>query len=158
MFEFRAFVFRYAHHNPKGYDAIQSVWHTLQSERASSTSESQRVPDATPSTPLTHASPDILDDPGSEQSADRQVQHRKRRIGKREKTRGRPSSIIVPDTVTPPFRVGAGAEVDAPSSQSGIVQAIQRTSSTANGRSSPTCPADHASTEKTSGSLTGHRG
>lgn len=117
--------------------------------------------DATPSTPPTYASPDILDDSGSKQSADRQVQHRKRRIEKRKKTRGRPLSIIVLDTVTPPFRVGAGAEVDAPvrkSSQSGKVQAIQRTSSTVIGRRSPTCPADYAFTKKTSRSLTSYRG
>ena len=119
------------------------------------------MPDATPSTPPTHASPDILDDSGPKQSADWQVQHRERTFGKRKNARGRPSSIIVPDTVTPPSRAGAGAEVDAPvrrSPQSGKVQAIQRTSFTAIGRSSPTCPADHASTENSSRSPTAHRG
>lgn len=139
-----------------GYDAIQSVWHTLQSERASSTSGSQRVPDATPLTSPTHASPDILDDSRPKQSADVQGQNQKGPIGKRKSTRARPSSIIVPDTVTPSSRAGAGAEVDAPahgSLQPGNVQVIQRTSSTAIGRNSPTCLADHASTENTSRSL-----
>ena len=117
------------------------------------------MPDATPSTSPTHASPDILDDSGPKQSADRQVQHRKRPIGERKNTRGRPSSIIVPDTVMPPSRAGSGAEVDAPvrrSSKKGKVQAIQRTSSTTIERSSATWPPDHAPVEDSSRSSTGH--
>ena len=159
MFEFRAFVFKYAHHNPNGYEAIQSVWDILQSERASSTSASQRVPDATPSTPTTHASPNILDYSGPNQSVDRQGNYRKRSTGKRTITRGRPSSIIVPDTVTPLSSVGAEEDARAHRiSKHQKVKAMQRSSSMAIDRNPSTCPAAHVSTENTSRSPTGHRG
>ena len=158
MFEFRAFVFKYAHHNPDRHDAIQSVLDTLQSELTSSTSGSQRVPDANPSTPPTHASPDTLDDSGPYHSADRQGKHRKRPIDQRQDTRGRPSSIVVPDTVMPLSLAGAGEDAQVQRiSKRKKVEARQRTSSIAIERSSPTSLADPAPTESSSQSPIGHR-
>ncbi len=160
VFEFRAFVFKYAHHNPDRHDAIQSVLELLiQSKLTSSTSGSQQAPDVMPSNPQTHAPTNILDDSGPNHGADRQGRRRKRSIGQQQDTRGRPSSIMVPDTAMPLSSAGAGedAQVERISKRK-KVETIQRTSSTAIGRNSPTCSTDHASIDKSSNRPIGHQG
>jgi hypothetical protein len=152
VFEFRAFVFKYAHHNPDRHDAIQSVLELLiQSKLTSSTSGSQQAPDVMPSNPQTHAPTSILDDSGPNHGADRQGRRRKGSIGQQQDTRGRPSSIIVPDTAMPLSSAGAGedAQVERISKRK-KVETIQRTS--------PTCSTDHASIDKSSKRPIGHQG
>ncbi|KAI4198215.1 MAG: hypothetical protein LQ346_002819 [Caloplaca aetnensis] len=158
--EFRAFVFNYAHHNPDRHDAIQSVLELLiQSKLTSSTSGSQQAPDLMLSNPQTHAPTNILDDSGPNHGADRQGRRPKGSIGQQRDTRGRPSSIIVPDTAMPLSSAGAGedAQVERISKRK-KVETIQRTSSTAIGRNSPTCSTDHASIDKSSKRPIGHQG
>lgn len=160
VFQFRSFVFQYAHHNPNQHHAIQSVLETLiQSELKSSLHENQQAPDAPPSTLQSHASPDVLDDSEPLYSADRQGKDRNESIGQRRSTRGRPSSIIVPDTVLPLSSAGAGDDVQAQRiSKSVKAGAIHRTSPAAIERNSPTYSADHAPIDKPSKSHVGHRG
>lgn len=145
---------------PTNIKPFNRYWETLiQSELASSASGSQRVPDATPPTPQPRASPNILDNSGPTQSANWQGKSRKSSIGKRKNTRGRLSSIIVPDTVTPLFSVGAEEDTLVPrNSKYGKVQAMQRSSSTSIERNPSTCSVYHVSFINTSRSPTGHRG
>ena len=160
VFEFRAFVFNYAHHNPDRHDAIQSVLELLiQSKLTSSTSGSQQAPDVMPSNPQTHAPTNILDDSGPNHGADRQGRRRKGSIGQQQDTRGRPSSIVVPDTDMPLSSAGVGedAQVERISKRK-KVKTIQRTSPTAIGGNSPTCSIDHASIDKSSKNPIGHQG
>lgn len=160
VFEFRAFVFKYAHHNPDRHDAIQSVLELLiQSKLTPSTSGSQQAPDVIPSNPQTHTPTNILDDSGPNHGADRKGRRRKGSNGQQQDTRGRPSSIVVPDTAIPLSSAGAGedAQVDRVSKRK-KVETIQRTSSTAIGKNPPTCPTGHASIDKSSKSPIGRQG
>ena len=100
LFQFRAFVFKYAQHNPDQRHAIQSVLETLiQSDLTSSAPGCQQVADAMSSTSQFHASPNILDDSGPHCSADRRGKDRNKSIVQRRGTRGKSSSILVPDKV-----------------------------------------------------------
>lgn len=160
MFQFRSFVFQYASHNPNQHHAIQSVLETLiQSELKSSLHKNQQAPDAPPSTPQSHASPDVLDNSKPFCSADRQGQDRNKSIGQRRGTRGRPLSIIVPDTVLPLSSARAGEDAQVQRiSKSVKAGAIHRTSPVAIERNSPTYSANHAPIDKPSKGHVGHRG
>ena len=160
MFQFRSFVFRYAHHNPDQHHAIQSGLETLiQSELKSSMHENQQAPDAPPSTPQSHASPDVLNDFSPLCSTDRRGKDRNKSIGQWSGTRGRPSSIIVQDTVMPLSSVGAGEDAQVQRiSKSAKAGAIHRTSPAASERNLPTCTTDHAPIDKSLQGHVGHRG
>ena len=160
VFEFRAFVFKYAYHNPDRHDAIQSILELLiQFKLISSTSKSQQAPDMMLSSPQTHTPTNILDNSGLKHGADRQGRRRKGSIGQQQSTRGRPLSIIVTDTALPLFSAGAGedAQVERISKRK-KVETIQRISSIAIGRNLPTCSTYHASIDKFSKRPIGHQG
>lgn len=130
-----------------------------QSELKSSLHENQQAPDAPPSTPQSHASPDVLDDSEPLCSADRRGKDRNESIGQRRGTRGRPSSIIVPDTVLPLSSAGAGDDAQAQRiSKSVKAGAIHRTSPAAIERNLPTYSADYAPIDKPLKGHVGHRG
>jgi hypothetical protein len=80
----------------------------IQSELKSSTHGSQQAPDATPSTPQSHASRLVGNDAEPHYSVNPLGTDQNKPTGRRRGTKGKPPPIIVPDPVTPLSSAGAG--------------------------------------------------